>query len=261
MLLGFAASSRTLRHALLFIYKLVIHHTMKTITFYLIIFINCICWSQDTRLFEQTWILHDLIIDGESNIPPINSEQNFIPADFVEPNDFYTGVCDGTGGAGQIEYNGITDFNLTKGMYWLAGSCDLNENNLYAALYANAFWNQSIGEPYQYEIIDNGQDRMLTVTAINGNQAIYSNNFLSITEFKNTHLVIYPVPVNDIISLKYREDITVNRIKIYDLQGKQVLLITKNLSQINVQNLKTGIYFISIENDENEILTKKFIKR
>ena len=63
------------------------------------------------------------------------------------------------------------------------------------------------------------------------------------------------------MSLKYLEDISVNRIKIYDLQGKQVLLITKNLSQINVQNLKTGIYFISIENDKNEILTKKFIKR
>ena len=90
---------------------------------------------------------------------------------------------------------------------------------------------------------------------------IYSNNFLYITEFKNTPIVIYPVPVNDIMSLKYLEDISVNRIKIYDLQGKQVLLITKNLSQINVQNLKTGIYFISIENDKNEILTKKFIKR
>ena len=261
MLVGFAASSRTLRQAPQILYKPVIHHTMKRTTLLLIILMNLTCLSQDSRLFEQTWILHDLILDGQSNVPPINSEQNFIPAEFIEPNEFYTGVCDGTGGYGEIEYNGSVEFYFPFGIGWLAGGCDLNENSAYDYLYADEFWNQSILDPFQYEIIDIGQDRSLIVTASNGNQAIYSNSLLSAAKFKNANLVIYPIPVNDVINLKYTEDISINRIRIYDLNGKQVSLIIKNLSQINVQNLKTGIYFISVENDENEILTKKFIKR
>ena len=107
---------------------------MKNFIFLSIGLISFTCLSQDIRLFEQTWILHDLILDGQSHIPPINSEQNHVPADFIEPNEFYTGVCDGTGGAGTIEYNGTTDFSFPEGMAWLAGSCDLQENNVYAGL-------------------------------------------------------------------------------------------------------------------------------
>jgi hypothetical protein len=205
--------------------------------------------------------LNDLILDGQSNVPPINSEQNFIPADFIEPDEFTTGVCDGTGGFAQVSYNGTAEFSFPSGIGWLAGGCTLNENALYNILYAFDFWSHSSVDPFQYEIIDAGPDRTLNVTASNGNQAIYSNNLLSTAKFKNANLVIYPIPVNDVINLKYTEDISINRIRIYDINGKQVSLIIKNLSQINVQNLKTGIYFISVENDENEILTKKFIKR
>jgi hypothetical protein len=240
--------------------KPVMHHTMKTITLLLIILINFTCLSQDTRLFEQTWILHDLILDGQSYIPPINNEQNFIPADFVEPDIFSTGVCEETGGNGEIVYNGTSEFSFPMGIAWLAGSCNLKENEMYNNLY-QTFWNSTLADPFQYEIIDVGPDRTLTVTASNGNQAIYGTDFLSVPEFKNAHIQIYPIPVNDIINLEYVEDISINRVIIYDIHGRQVLFITKNISQINVQNLKTGIYFISIENDAAEILTKKFVKR
>jgi Secretion system C-terminal sorting domain len=242
------------------IYKTVMHHTMKTVTLFLLILISSSCFSQDSRLFEQTWILHDLIIDGQSNVPPINSEQNHIPADFIEPDEFTTGVCDGTGGYGEIIYNGATEFSIPDGMFWLAGSCNLTENNIYAGLY-QGFWDLTWPDPFQYEIIYSGQERMLTVTASNENQAIYSNNFLSTNEFKSAHLRIYPNPVNGIINLEYAEDISVTRIRIYDFYGRKVLVQKKNMSQIVVQNLTAGIYFISIENDENKIITKKFVKQ
>ncbi|MEH6763350.1 MAG: T9SS type A sorting domain-containing protein [Aequorivita antarctica] len=233
---------------------------MKTATLLLLSLISCSCFSQDSRLFEQTWILHDLIINGQSNVPPVNSEQNHIPAYFIEPDEFLTGVCDGTGGAGRIIYNGTTEFSFPEGVGWLAGSCDLNENQIYSWLYQE-FWDFTIVDPFQYEIIDVGQNRTLSVTASNGNQAIYGNNFLSIAKFKNESLLVYPIPASDIINLKYNKDISISRIRIYNLQGKQVLLITKNLSQINIESLKSGIYFILAENNENKMLTRKFVKR
>ncbi|QQX75932.1 MULTISPECIES: T9SS type A sorting domain-containing protein [Aequorivita] len=233
---------------------------MKNFTLLLFCLIGFSCLSQDIRLFEQTWILHDLILDGQSYIPPINSEQNHVPADFIEPNEFYTGVCGGTGGAGTIIYNGTTEFSFSAGIYWLAGSCNLEENNVYSDLY-QSFWNKPPFDPFQYEIIETGQDRTLIVTASNGDQAIYSNSYLSISEFNNQSLSIYPNPSTDILNIKFNHNISINRIIIYDFQGRQVSYNTKNLSQINVGDLKPGIYFISIENDENEILNKKFFKK
>lgn len=233
---------------------------MKNFTFLLIGFISFTCLSQDIRLFEQTWILHDLILDGQSYIPPINSEQNHVPADFIEPNQFYTGVCDGTVGAGLIEYNGITDFSFPEGIGWLAGSCTLQENNAYSYLY-QSFWNKPSQELFQYEIIETGPDRTLIVTVSNGDQAIYSNRYLSISEFENKQLLIYPNPTSDILNLEHTENISINEIRIYDVQGRQVLYLTKNLSQINIETLKPGIYFISIKSNENEILNRKIVKR
>ncbi len=233
---------------------------MKNFIFLWISLISLTCLSQDMRLFEQTWILHDLILDGQSYIPPINSEQNHVPADFIEPNDFYTGVCDGTGGYVIIEYNGTTEFNFSEGINWLAGGCSIEENNLYSDLYMS-FWNEPPFDPFHYVITESGQDRTLIITASNGDQAIYSNRYLSISEFNNQSLSIYPNPATDILNLKYNENLSIQKIIIYDSQGRQVLYNTKNLSQINVGNLKSGIYFISIENNKKETLKRKFVKR
>lgn len=233
---------------------------MKTITLLLFIIISLSSFSQDARIFEQTWILHDLILDGQSNIPPINSEQNHIPADFIETNEFTTGVCDGTGGFGFITYNGTAEFSFPEGIGWLAGGCSLYENELYSNLYGS-FWEPSYTETFQYEIIENTQERTLIVTAPDGDKAIYSNMFLSVNEFKNESILVSPIPAGDILNLKYNKDVLINSLRIYDTQGKQVLQITKNFSEINIEELKSGLYFILAEDNEYKNLTRKFIKR
>ncbi len=73
--------------------------------------------AQDPQLFENTWYLHDLIIEGQSNIPPINNEIPFVPADFTVPDFFQTGMCE-SGGGGEISYNGSNEFSFPSGIAW-----------------------------------------------------------------------------------------------------------------------------------------------
>jgi len=72
-------------------------------------------------------------------------------------------------------------------------------------------------------------------------------------------LIIYPNPITDIchVSLKgsnnQQSDIT-----IIDIQGKQVLKTVLTESQLNLSNLKPGLYFMTLT-DDNKKYTKKII--
>lgn len=72
---------------------------------------------------------------------------------------------------------------------------------------------------------------------------------------------LYPNPVREILHLSdYGEDI--KGFRIFDLTGRTVLTnlhLTGTETQINVSELKPGIYVISIFSDK-ENMTKKFIK-
>ncbi len=84
---------------------------MKKILTLFTIIISTTSFAQDSRLFENIWYLHDLVINGTSNIPPINNEIPFVPAEFIEPDEFRTGMCE-AGGLGQILYNGTAEFTF-----------------------------------------------------------------------------------------------------------------------------------------------------
>ncbi|MCF6308379.1 MAG: hypothetical protein L3J09_10525 [Flavobacteriaceae bacterium] len=97
---------------------------MKKLLSILLLVISVLSYSQDIRLFEHTWYLHDLVINGESNVPPINDEIPYVPADFFENGEIYTGMCE-EGGAGQLEYFGTSEFDVLE-MVFLLGGCRAN---------------------------------------------------------------------------------------------------------------------------------------
>ena len=70
---------------------------------------------------------------------------------------------------------------------------------------------------------------------------------------------IYPIPAKDILTV----DISDNKgiLTVYDITGCLVFqysISSENKININVSNLKRGVYFLSIQN-ENEIVSEKFI--
>ena len=82
---------------------------------------------------------------------------------------------------------------------------------------------------------------------------------LNTEEFLNSQFEIYPNPANEIIYFKNNLNNQIQNIKIIDLAGKIIFITNENLSEINIQNLETGIYIISITS-ENKIYNYKIVK-
>ena len=237
---------------------------MKTILTILIMSISVTNFAQDSRLFDNIWYLHNLIIDGENNIPPVNDEIPFVPAEFIKPDVFNTGICE-SGGGGQIFYNGSSEFTL-QDFGFLTGGCYENEpfNEDFNQLYVEIYWFPTSANAYFYTITEDGNNRTLTIVNSNGDEAIYGNELLAVNNFKNEAFSIYPNPTEDIIYVQKKENINLSKILIFDINGKLVQLIEQINSDsliVNVNALKKGIYFISLKNDKNQYTVKKLIKK
>ncbi|MEX0995558.1 MAG: T9SS type A sorting domain-containing protein [Flavobacteriaceae bacterium] len=232
----------------------------KLIIFLLLLGFNG--FSQDDRLFENIWYLHDLVIDGESNIPPVNNEIPFVPADFNENGDLYTGICDEEGIV-NLEYIGTTAFEVLDAAFF-TGGCHQNYpfNQKYSGLY-QGFWGSLWGiGAIPYEIVENGTYRILTVTNPNGDYALFANEIpLSINDFSGAEFLIYPTLVQNSFTIYSRSNIEIQKITIYNLFGQNAFTPSLQQSEIDISHLKSGIYFVSVQDTSNQMTTIKIVKR
>ena len=85
---------------------------------------------------------------------------------------------------------------------------------------------------------------------------------LSNDEFQNENaFTIYPNPTTDFIEINGLDTAGISKYSIFNNLGKE-LISAENLltNKIDVSQLSTGIYFISIAN-EDKVQTLKFIKK
>lgn len=230
----------------------------KLIVFFLLLSLKG--FSQDPRLFEHIWYLHDLVIDGVSNIPPINSETPYVDADFYESGELSTGVCGEEYGSGRLEYIGTNEF-LVLEMNFLAGVCYYLDNREYSSLY-QSFWVWSeVAIPYQ--IIEDGQIRTLIITNSNDDYAVFGNERpLSMVDFSSSNFLIYPNPVKEVLQITSTSNQLITA-KIYDINGKllQSHSLEIGLSAIDVKALNQGLYFVVFKSKTGERVSKKFVKQ
>ena len=88
----------------------------------------------------------------------------------------------------------------------------------------------------------------------------YQTNVNSSEEIFANKIEIYPNPAEDFLNVKINNDRNYT-INIIGIDGKIYLNKTENSnSQINIENLSSGIYFIEIIQD-GEILREKFVRK
>lgn len=85
------------------------------------------------------------------------------------------------------------------------------------------------------------------------------DNFTSVNEIFRNNFNIYPNPVNDIMIIEKWTEI--EKIEIYDLQGKKIASFKERFNQLNLSGLKTGQYLLRIQNKNNDKSTLKIMKR
>jgi hypothetical protein len=79
---------------------------------------------------------------------------------------------------------------------------------------------------------------------------------------KNEVMSVYPNPVTDVITFKFADAIEKRRIeiKITDVLGREILL-SEFKEQLDISQLETGIYFVSIIQENKILVTKKVVKQ
>lgn len=84
---------------------------------------------------------------------------------------------------------------------------------------------------------------------------------LSTSDFDKNTISVYPNPSNDFIFVKGIENRTISQVSIVDILGKNVFEAAEmNGNKIDISNLNTGIYILSITSD-NKQERIKFIKK
>lgn len=120
--------------------------------------------------------------------------------------------------------------------------------------------------------VDNGEQNNLSYGNFSyntsGNVVVYTGptcstvvQVMDVTDFANeTQFVLFPNPTSDAISIESTDSFEI--ISIYTTLGQLVKTVRNQLQNsitINVSELKTGTYFLSIETDKGKS-TQKFIK-
>jgi len=88
---------------------------------------------------------------------------------------------------------------------------------------------------------------------------IYIESTLASENFSVAHLIVYPNPVKDLLTLSFENEITT--VAIYNMLGQEVLTksIFANEGQMDVSGLRTGTYLVKIYAG-NQVKTIKVIK-
>ncbi len=170
----------------------------------------------------------------------------------------------------------IFDMITLDGFLYLAGEAfiEINNNTYHIAAWDGAQWHGIVKVDPEFawvrDIEPMGDDRLI----IGGNfsQAndfdpdefiltgaitdLFTCSTLSVEESLFNDIKIYPNPIESI--LKIQSEITIDNIKIYSLQGQ--LIKQASDTEIDVSNLSSGIYFVSISSD-GKTITKKFVKQ
>jgi len=81
---------------------------------------------------------------------------------------------------------------------------------------------------------------------------------LSTDETRKDNVKIYPNPFKDVINISGAKNTEI--IKVTDVSGRVVKTITKPSSEINLSDLKSGIYFVTILSKDEKVQTFKVIK-
>ena len=89
--------------------------------------------------------------------------------------------------------------------------------------------------------------------------SLFTSNTLSKSNFNqnNLEVALYPNPTND--NLNIETALELKSVEIYNVQGQKVLESTQK--QINVANLSSGMYMVKIQDADDNVATKRIIKK
>lgn len=93
--------------------------------------------------------------------------------------------------------------------------------------------------------------------------SITTTNAMSTNDYLSTKFSVYPNPANNFLNISGSDALQMSAVKITDINGREVLnssFSNTDAAQVNVANLASGLYIVSITSEQG-VATKKFMKK
>ena len=82
---------------------------------------------------------------------------------------------------------------------------------------------------------------------------------LSSDSFFKNNFSLYPNPVNNVLNISIKNELSITKLTITDINGRIVISESSVINSLNVSDLSSGIYLVSVETNEGKGTTK-FVK-
>ncbi len=155
-------------------------------------------------------------------------------------------------------------FTFPNGISTTLIECDNPENSIFEDHYFN-FFNDNIDNPFSYIVghVDFPEWWYLVIYSENGDYAEYEWYTLSTIDNLIKDVTLLPNPVETEFYISTTSNLDNITVSVYAITGKLILSETNKKSEdlINVQNLKNGIYFVSISDEYGNTSIKRIIKK
>lgn len=227
----------------------------KILLLFTTVLISVQSFAQDPDIF-RTWYLYEIQSTDLSNV--------YVVAD-IDPNiQPWVAISE------TLEFNGEGACNTFMGTYSfdpngsIFNSTDFTETGDDCIIQVhNQFEDGYFSFMQWFQVSDISFDTnglTMYLSSILLGYAIFKDYPLSINDanFENT-FAVFPNPVSDQLFIS-SENIQIEKISIYSISGREILLLETNEKSIDVSNLSEGIYFLEVTSLEGKNI-KKFIKQ
>ncbi|MDT0295247.1 T9SS type A sorting domain-containing protein [Mesonia ostreae] len=230
---------------------------MKKLTYLIILMFSFKGFAQVAPLQDHTWYLEKLVING-NDFPPPAAYQNSYTVLFEDnsPHCLFGAPC----------YSLYTDLTYNQNQSFTINNTntplDCGEIPPYVIdfeeMFMDNFTNSGLPgfNPYVYTFSNQSTYIQLTITNANGVQAIYRNEQLAVGNKKEVEVTLFPNPVGSKFQLEMEQEKKIRSVRIFSVNGKEILKFNEAQSSYDVSQLKQGIYFIQIETEERKSIIK-----
>ncbi|GAA0872908.1 hypothetical protein GCM10009117_20550 [Gangjinia marincola] len=206
--------------------------------------------------FEGSWYISHLQIDGNEIYPGQTGDNLYM--NVSENEETQSGICNGH--VFQfVKIANSNDFTIPGGMNSTLADCSNNPNYDFELLYQEFYnGNNDPNQIFTYEIetLGNGAQRLVIIRE-DQDMVFYQTNSLGINDQHALVASIYPNPAKDVVTIS--SEVVIDKVEVFNLQGKQILTANLQQNQLDVSFLPPGIYFIHLSSVEG-IAIKKLVK-
>lgn len=248
---------------------------MKITVLITLLFISSFITAQQDDLLNHTWVFQKMIVDAEEIYQPELEPTQPICKIYYSAQDeevFFGELNCTFFQFWDISYNNthlyFGEFVYTMGE--CPGSWGLEPqtfDDLNLDFFESSWDDEAFRYDITYAILDLGEQLLLILTNLDGNQIYYTSENLSVSNInqQNNIFKIYPNPVENFLSINGIKDENII-LDIYDLTRKKLIgtktSTVNNKLKINVSQLVKGFYLIQLKDKNGQlILRDKFLKQ